>query len=298
MNHNPEPPPLINKKTARQSFNQAAKTYDSVAVLQREVGQRMLERLDIVRLQPDVIVDIGCGTGDMVQALAKRYKKSQILALDFAERMLIEARVKQPLKQKLWGKPLRYICGDAEKLPLASHSVDFVFSNLTLQWCNQMDVAFTEFRRILKPGGLLMFSTLGPDTLKELRQSWMIIDNQPHVHPFIDMHHVGDALLRARFADPVMDVENFVLTFNDGYQLMRELKQLGAHNAATQRAQGLTGKSQLKKMLQAYERFRTPEENKLPATYEVVYGHAWVPEAQKQQSDHTVRVDFQPGPNR
>lgn len=286
-------PPTIDKQAARQSFNQAASTYDSVAVLQREVGQRMLERLEIVRLQPDVIVDIGCGTGDMTQALAKRYKQSRIIALDFAEHMLAQARGKQGFTHRWLGKPFNYVCGDAERLPLADNSVDFVFSNLTLQWCNDLDATFAEFNRILRPGGLLMFSTLGPDTLKELRQSWLAIDSQPHVHPFIDMHHVGDALLRARLADPVMDVEYFTLTFSDGYQLMRELKQLGARNAALQRAQGLTGKSQVQKMLQAYEQFRHPDDNKLPATYEVVYGHAWAPVAQKS-ADVTVNVDFQP----
>ncbi|MGD8569699.1 MAG: malonyl-ACP O-methyltransferase BioC [Gammaproteobacteria bacterium] len=291
------PSPTIDKQAARQSFNQAAGTYDSVAVLQREVGQRMLERLDIVRLEPNVIVDIGCGTGDMTQALAKRYKQARIVALDFAEHMLTQARGKQGFTRRWLGKPFHYVCGDAERLPLADDSADFIFSNLTLQWCNDLDTTFTEFNRILRPGGLLMFSTLGPDTLKELRESWLAIDNQPHVHPFIDMHHVGDALLRARLADPVMDVEHFTLTFNDGYQLMRELKQLGAHNAAPRRSQGLTGKSQLQKMLRAYEHFRNPADNKLPATYEVVYGHAWAPMAQKPSAT-TVNVDFQPAPHR
>jgi len=282
----------INKNIARQSFNKAADTYDSVAALQREVAQRLMDRMDIVRLTPTTIVDIGCGTGDTTLKLFKTYKKAQIIGVDFAEQMLEKARSKLSWHEKMLGRQPRFICGDAESLPLTDQSVDFIFSSLTLQWCNDLDATFCEFRRVLKPGGLIMFSSLGPDTLKELRQSWQSTDNRQHVHSFIDMHHVGDALLRARLADPVMDMEYFTLTFNDGQQLMRELKLLGAHNAAAERPHNLTGKTHLRQMLQAYEKFRS--DGKLPATYEVVYGHAWCPEHQeKQQSPGTtVQVDF------
>lgn len=282
----------INKRAARQSFNKAAETYDDVAALQREVAQRLLGRMDIVRLNPKTIVDVGCGTGDTTLKLARNYKQSQVIGVDFAEYMLDQARSKLSWRDKMLRRQPQFICGDAETLPLADHSVDFVFSSLTVQWCNDLDNAFSEFRRILKPGGLLMFSSLGPDTLKELRESWQSVDAAQHVHSFIDMHHVGDALLRAQLADPVMDMEYFTLTFKNGYQLMRELKLLGAHNAATERSNKLTGKSHLQQMLQAYEKYRN--DGKLPATYEVVYGHAWCPERQDkpQSSDSTVQVDF------
>jgi len=289
--HNKKPAP-INKHAARQSFNKAADTYDDVAALQREVGQRLLDRMDIVRLTPKTIVDIGCGTGDTTLKLFQTYKKAQVIGVDFAEYMLENARSKLSWREKLLGRQPKFICGDAESLPLADQSVDFIFSSLALQWCNDLDAAFKECRRILKPGGLFMFSSLGPDTLKELRESWRSTDHEQHVHSFIDMHHVGDALLRARLADPVMDMEYFTLTFNDGHQLMRELKLLGAHNASTERPHNLTGKSHLRRMLQTYEKYRS--DGKLPATYEVVYGHAWCPEHQEKHlsSGTTVQVDF------
>lgn len=272
---------LLHKRSLRESFDRAAEKYDEVAVLQREVGERMLDRLQFVRVSPQTILDVGAGTGMFSAALSRHYKKSRVLALDLAPRMLQQAR-----KRKGWFSRQGFICGDAEALPIADNSVDLIFSNFTLQWCGELDQAFAEFRRVLKPGGLLMFSTLGPDTLKELRQSWQAADAAPHVHEFIDMHDVGDALLRNGMSDPVMDVENFTLAYNDAMQLMRELKMIGAHNAAVHRSQGLTGKGRLKKMLAAYESLRS--DGVLPATYEVVYGHAWCP----LLSDNEVSVSF------
>ena len=150
-----------------------------------------------------------------------------------------------------------------------------IFSNLTLQWCSDLDKVFAEFRRLLKPGGLALFSTFGPDTLKELRDSWAAADKAVHVGAFIDMHDIGDALLRSGFADPVMDAERFTLTYADVYGVMNELKALGAHNAATGRPRTLTGKGRLRAMAAAYERYR--DNGILPASFEVVYGLAWAP---------------------
>jgi len=264
----------LEKRRVRDSFDRAAERYDDVAVLQREVGHRIIERLELVRMEPVTILDVGAGTGVFCSALSRRYKKARIIALDLSPRMLATARSRRGLFHRGWFNKQSFVCGDAEQLPLADHSVDLVFSNLTIQWCADLDRTFHEFRRVLKPGGLLMFSTLGPDTLKELRESWRAVDDDVHVHEFLDMHDVGDALLRAGLADPVMDAERFTLTYPDANQLMRELKILGAHNAATERRHGLTGKARLKKMAQAYERYR--HEGLLPASYEVVYGHAWV----------------------
>jgi len=195
-----------------------------------------------------------------------------------------------------------FICGDAENLPFAKNSIDLIFSNATLQWCNDLDHTFAEFKRVLRPDGLLMFSTFGPDTLKELRDSWRTADalssNEypTHVHDFIDMHDIGDAMLRAGFSDPVMDVENFTLTYPDAYQLMRELKTLGAHNMASERRHSLTGKTRIKNMVAAYETLRINDN--LPASYEVVYGHAWAPADVKPGEIMIPLHQLQPGVRR
>lgn len=265
-------PYVLSKTQLRAAFERAATDYDRVAILQREVGARMLERLDLMRLTPQVVLDLGAGTGTGTQGLARRYRKARVIALDLALAMLRQVRRRSPF----W-RGWQLVCGDAECLPLADASCDLVFSNLTLQWCQNLERTFTELRRVLRPGGLLLFSTLGPDTLKELRASWAAADGRTHVNAFIDMHDVGDSLLRARFAEPVMDMEQLTLTYADARDLMRDLKTLGAHNVTAGRAHGLTGKGRLKAVVTAYEGFRS--EGVLPATYEVVYGHAWVPEA-------------------
>jgi malonyl-CoA O-methyltransferase len=260
----------IDKEHARQAFSRAARGYDAMAVLQREVGARMAERLDYVKLEPRRVLDAGCGTGAETGRLLGRYPKAHVLALDFAEPMLAHAR----RRGRWWRKP-SCLCADLESLPLADASLDLVWSNLALQWLNDLPGAFAEVRRVLRPGGLFMFTSFGPDTLKELRAAWAAVDAASHVSPFLDMHDVGDLLMQARFADPVMDVEHLTLTYTDARQLMRELKGIGAHNATIDRPRGLTGKTRLRAMLAAYERFRC--DGVLPASYEVVYGHAWVP---------------------
>lgn len=261
----------INKEKIQRAFDKAASRYDEVAVLQREVADRVLARLELIKLEPQRILDLGCGTGLNSKALDKRYKKAQVLSLDLAPGMLKEAR-----KHKTWLSKQRFICGDAEALPLTDNSVDLIFSSLTIQWCHDLDSLFKECFRVLKPGGLLMFSTLGPDTLHELRNSWSSVDGYNHVNAFIDMHDIGDALIRNRLADPVMDVETITMTYNEVIHLMRDLKTLGAHNLTGGRSRTLTGKEKLRAMSEAYESYR--HNGLLPATYEVVYGHAWAPE--------------------
>jgi len=259
----------LNKAQLRAAFERAAPHYDQAAVLQREVGTRLLERLALMRLLPEVVLDIGAGTGHSTQGLARHYRKARLIALDLSPAMLRQVRRRSP-----WWRGWQLVCGDAECLPLADASCDLIFSNLTLQWCQNLAASCAELRRVLRPGGLLLFSTLGPDTLKELRASWAVADGHSHVNAFVDMHDVGDALLHARFADPVMDMEQLTMTYADAFALMRDLKTLGAHNVTAGRAHGLTGKNRLKTMLAAYEGLR--RDGLLPATYEVVYGHAWV----------------------
>ncbi len=267
----------IDKHQARRSFARSADRYDEVAVLQREIGGRMLERLELVRLQPQTVLDVGAGTGFSTDGLLRRYPKARVIALDFALPMLQHARRKGG-----WLRRPRCLCADAERLPLADGTVDLLYSNVTLQWCNDLENTFREFLRVLRPGGLLMFSTFGPDTLQELRAAWARADGHSHVGHFPDMHDVGDNLVRARFADPVMDVERMTLTYREVADLMRDLKVLGAHNVTGGRPRGLTGRGRLQAMTRAYEEYRA--DGRLPASYEVVYGHAWVPE-QKPLAD-------------
>lgn len=259
----------IDKRRVRAAFERAAARYDEAAVLQHEVGNRLLERLDLVRLQPERILDLGCGTGRCTVGLAKRYRKARVVALDFAVAMLHAARARAG-----WFSRIRYLGADAERLPLADGSVDMIFSNLTVQWCVDLDTAFAEMCRVLRPDGLLMFTTFGPDTLNELRAAWAYADGFNHVNRFLDMHDIGDALMRAGLAEPVMDVEHLTVTYPNVGGLMHDLKTIGAHNATAGRPRGLTGPTQLRAMEQGYERFRRPD-GALPATYEVVYGHAW-----------------------
>jgi malonyl-CoA O-methyltransferase len=259
---------LPDKGMVRRSFEQAAASYDQAAVLQREVGDRLLERLSLMNIRPTRVLDLGAGTGHCVPGLLVRFRKAQLVALDIAWSMLVHAS-----KRGRWLRHPRCVCADAERLPFSDACFDLVFSNLTLQWCTDLEATFRELQRVLRPGGLLLFTTLGPDTLRELRDSWRTVDGHPHVNVFLDMHDVGDGLVKTRFSDPVMDVERLTLTYPDVWKLMRELKQLGAHNVAAGRSRGLTGKAHMQQLVAAYEHYR--KDGVLPASYEVVHGHAW-----------------------
>ncbi|OHX13504.1 malonyl-[acyl-carrier protein] O-methyltransferase BioC [Chromobacterium sphagni] len=266
------------KARVRASFEKAAASYDSAAVLQREVSDRMAERLEYIKHQPAVILDAGAGTGYGAAQLRGQYPQARVLELDLAHAMLMASRQRQRegdgLLKKLFKPSLPWqVVADVERLPLADDSVDMIWSNLTIQWINEPDRMFAELRRVLKPDGLLMFSTLGPDTLFELRGAFAGVDAATHVNQFIDMHDIGDALMRAGFAEPVMDMEKIVLTYDDARGVMRDLKAIGAHNATAGRGRGLMGKQAWRKVEAAYERYR--HDGKLPASYEVVYGHAW-----------------------
>jgi malonyl-CoA O-methyltransferase len=301
-------PARLDAHSVRRHFERATATYDAAAVLHREVGQRMAERLGLIKLQPAMILDAGCGTGEALGELRMRYPDATVVGLDIAANMVIAARGRAAAMAKLRdAEPAQFIgtrapvhgeacfvCGDAARLPLASGSVDLVWSNLALQWIGEPFAAFEEFLRALRVGGLLLFTTFGPDTLKELRAAFTGIDGATHVGRFIDMHDLGDLLVEAGFADPVMDMETITLTYADARAMMRELKALGAHNATVGRPRGMMGRERWRRVLAALERFR--REGRLPATYEVVYGHAWKPEP-RFTADGRAIVRFEPPPS-
>jgi len=264
-------PYSLNKLHARRAFQRAAVSYAQAAIVSREINQRLLERLDLIRLQPTTVLDLGSANGDTTAGLWKKFPKARLIALDFSPAMLLRTQARKP-----WLRKLYTVCADAEQLPLADASCDMIISNLTLHWCNDPAQVFAECWRVLKPQGLLLFSTYGPDTLLELRQSWAAADERIHVHAFMDMHDIGDALVRTQFADPVMDSERLTVTYPEVKALLQELRQLGAINAANGRHPGLTGKHAFNTMLSAYEALR--HNGLIPATLEVAYGHAWKPE--------------------
>ena len=303
-------PSRLDTASVRRAFERAAATYDSGAVLQREVAQRMAERLALVKLQPRVILDAGCGTGDALAELRTRYPAALIVGLDFALPMLFAARQRgaegmaseRSLLARLLGpragggRAPVLVCANVAPLPLAAGSLDLVWSNLVLQWLNDPMEAFVEFHKALAVGGLLTFTTFGPDTLLELRTAFSRADRATHVSRFIDMHDLGDMLVGAGFAEPVMDMEKLTLTYADATTMMRELKAIGAHNATLGRPRGLTGRARWRRMLDALEAFR--RDGRLPATFEVVYGHAWKPEPRVAADGRAIVRFERPGGSR
>jgi malonyl-CoA O-methyltransferase len=270
----------IDKKAMRRAFSKAATQYDASAVMQREVCVRMLERLDYIKQAPTSVLDIGSGTGWGTRQLGERYPAAQIIALDIAMGMLQTSRGTSSWWGKLFaGKTRQFVCADMEALPVKANSMDMVWSNLAVQWCNDLPATLAELHKVLKVDGLLMFSTFGPDTLKEIRLAFQGVDGYNHINRFADMHDVGDMLVAAGFADPVMDMEYITLTYDDVKAVMQDLRSIGAHNATAGRAKGMMGKHTWNRVLQNYERLR--RDGKLPATFEVIYGHAWKPQPKK-----------------
>lgn len=284
-------PQFIDRRQVRQSFARAAAKFSTGDFFAREIDRRMQERLDYVRVEPKRVLDLGCSRGASLPALAARYPGAQQLALDLVPEMLTGLRPVRPAWQRWIGvgaaSGAMPLVADAAQLPILSRSTDLIWSNLLLHWLEDPLPALAEAHRTLDVGGLLMFSTLGPDTLKELRA--VFADGYAHTQRFIDMHDLGDMLVGCGFADPVMDMEVVKLTYDSFDDLLRELQSAGSSCAMKARRHGLTGRATWTKARAAYEGLR--ENGKLPATFEVVYGHAWKV-APKKTADGRAIVSF------
>ncbi len=266
----------IDTPRLRRAFGRAAEGYDAVAALQREVASRLLEQLDAVgERDPECAIDLGCGPGGAAQTIYGKWPKAQVLAVDFALPMLRRLDVSKP-----WWRPARRavqpVCADVAALPFVDSSADLLFSSLCLQWVANLPRALTGFRRVLRPGGLLLFSTFGPGTLLELRDAFAQADAGNPVTPFAQMQQIGDAIQAAGFRDPVLHRDRFTLTYPDVSSLMRELRALGANNARTDRRRGLMGKARMQRVFDAYDSLR--RDGTLPSTWEVIYAQAFAPQ--------------------
>jgi malonyl-CoA O-methyltransferase len=291
-------PDAPDPRAVRRHFARAAASYDGAAVLQREVGARMAERLDVARIAPAAILDAGCGTGDAQAELAARYPGARRIALDLALPMLDVARSKARQRRSTLARLFagfgagdgtadpRFVCGDIVALPFAPGAFDLVWSNLTLQWVSDLPKALAELGRVLSVGGLVTFTTFGPDTLKELRAAFAGVDRHPRVGRFIDMHDIGDMLVHAGFADPVMHMELLTLTYGDAPAMIRDLKAIGATNAAMARPRALMGRRRWERALAALETMR--RDGRIAATFEVIYGHAWKAAPQRTGEGHAI----------
>lgn len=262
--------PVLDKQKLTDSFNLAVGTYDASSRLQKFVGEQLMDRLQLMKIRPEAILDLGSGPGQCSRELAKKYTSARVVQLDIAERMLGMSRKQD---SRFFSRQT-YLCADADNIPIVENSMALVFSNLMLQWSQDPDSLLAGLARVIRPDGLFVFSSLGPGTLRELRECWATVDDQVHVNNFIDMHDLGDALIRAGFTDPVMESEIMTLSYLSLDGLFRDLKGLGAHNVNISRRRTLTGKQRFRTMQAEYEKRK--QDDRLPASYEVIFGHAWL----------------------
>jgi malonyl-CoA O-methyltransferase len=277
--------PVFDRRRLKHSFGRAAGGYAEVAVLQREVEGRLLEQLDVLEARvPERVLDVGSGPGRASGAMKRKWPRSEVVALDLALPMLREVP-----RHTRWWRPVRRVCAEATQLPLADGTVDVVFSSLCLQWVPDLPAALAEFRRVLRPGGLLLFATFGPDTLLELREAYLAAgERQPPLSPFAPIQPIGDAVLAAGFRDPVLERDEFTLTYADVRTLLHELRAIGAGDARAQRPRGLAGKGRHAAMVAAYEAFR--RDGRLPSTWEVITAMAWAPQPGQPRREAGVDI--------
>ncbi len=264
----------VNRRKLRRTFNRAAREFDRAAALHREIAGRMIERLSIIRLPAKTILDAGSGTGYASKLLRQRFADCFVIELDHSAMML---RQRANRRRNFWqwaGWSRSPVCADFQRMPLAPSSVDLMWSNLALHWAEDIAVSFAEAHRVLRPGGLLMFSMFGPDTLEELKDA--SADNGFRVNAFVDMHDIGDVLVQAGYADPVMDMEYLTLTYASVAAILHDLKAQASSCTREPGHKGLTGRNVYESVVARYEKFRR-QDGSLPATFEIIYGHAWKP---------------------
>lgn len=267
------------------SFARSAKHYDDVSKIQQEIGWRLFERLDIFKMTPHTILDAGCGTGIFARALKERYQEASLFALDFSEPMLQETREKTSQLSSVFP-----VLGDMEALPFENASFDLIFVNQAIHWSDTLSSLLGEFHRVLKEDGILLFSTLGPDTFLELREAFLKVDGYEHTNSFYDMHDIGDLLLSKQFEDVVIDMERIEVHYDSPKDILVSLKRQGVRNLSAGRNPGLMKKSALSLFKEAYQAFCLPS-LKYPLTYEVIYGHA-ISSAKKRKSiESEMQID-------
>jgi malonyl-CoA O-methyltransferase len=284
LSSSPDSPWDLDSRAVRAAFHRASRTFTGADAVHGEARARLTDRLEWVKLTPTLIVDAGCGHGAAIAALSRRYPTARVLALDTSPGMLSEAARLRP-----WGAHALPVAADARCLPLPAHSVDLLFANLLMPWIMDLPGLFAEWRRVLKPGGLVVFTSLGPDTLYELAVAWAGVDDTPHVHGFFDMHDVGDALTRSGLAEPVLDVDYLTVTYPSVAALCRELKACGGGNATVGRRRGLTSPRLWQRMVDAY-----PLEagaNPVHATVELIFGQAWGTAPAAPRGETVIPVD-------
>lgn len=252
-----------------KAFNKYAAHYEDAAKVQLEIGSRLIERLQYLKITPQRILDLGCGPGSFSRELKVLFPKAQVIGLDLAEAMLLEAQKKQG-----WRRKWSLVAADMLSMPFATGCFDLVFANQVVHWGSSLNAVFRELNRVMSVDACLMFTSLGPDTFKELRHSWSGANQFAHTNEFTDMHDIGDSLLGERFLDPVMDMELLTVHYKTLPHLLNSLKNQGVKNIHEQRNKGLTGKNSWKQFEKNYVTLQTTE-GKYPLTYEIVYGHAW-----------------------
>ena len=280
----------IDKTLMVSRFDRAAKSYERYSEIQSIIGERLFERLEFMSIEPRLVLDLGCGTGRLTEALQTRYKKAKVTGIDLSKEMIAIAEARRG-----WLSRHKYLCANAETLPFDDASIDLVFSNLMLPWFENPDALLKECRRVLKPGGLILFSSLGPDTLKEMRAAWAAADDAVHVNRFMDMHDIGDSLTKNRYFGVVMDTETITMTYESLSELHADLKGTGTQNANAGRRKSLLPKGIYRAYQEAYAGQKLPDGH-YPASFEVVYGHAWCPKATDNMREKGPTVGrFNPG---